>query len=139
MNGVMSWVMCDGWWRVSRCETKDNLIVLFLRPPTTPFRSGRRSRAARAGGGAVRRARTDARAVWAFLGGAGVCRGLAWSGEHNESAQVRGVRILWRKDFSMRRAWVVPARPVGGGGPTLRSPLALSLWDTGGGEGVIRV
>lgn len=38
MNGVMSWVMCDGW-RVSRCETKDNvnLIVLFLRPPTTPF------------------------------------------------------------------------------------------------------
>lgn len=38
MNGVMSWVMCDGW-RVSRCETKDNvnLIVLFLRPPTTPL------------------------------------------------------------------------------------------------------
>ena len=102
MNGAMSWVMCDVW-RVSRCETKDNvnLIVLFLRPPTTPFRSGRRR--------ATRDRARRPRRFWAVL--AGVCRGLAWSGEHNESAQVRGVRILWREDFSMRRAWVVPACP----------------------------
>ena len=44
MNGVMSWGMCDGW-RVSRCETKDNvnLIVLFLyahpRPLSAPVDS----------------------------------------------------------------------------------------------------
>jgi hypothetical protein len=41
VNGAMSWVICDGW-RVSRCETKDNvnLIVLFYAhplAPTTPF------------------------------------------------------------------------------------------------------
>ena len=135
MNGVMSWVMCDGW-RVSRCETKDNvnLIVLFYAHPrplslsAPPVRSRRQHHA--------RRTRPRRLGVSAAVqGSAVVSRGLGnitnrLPGERCQDPLARGIFDAPRVGPAGR-----PGPPRRGAAPA--PTLALSLWDTCGGEGVM--
>ena len=108
----MKGVMCDGWWvsrKVLRCETKDNvnLIVLFLRPPTTLSRFPRSSRRARGLVGAVGSAVVIAvvsrvSAVW----------------ETMSTTRPQAVRMLWGGFFDAPR--------VGRPGPPRRGAAAHS-------------